>query len=577
MSDIQAQTSIDSHDSHVANTASMKAYDDALDALLNSPLHQARTKEALEKTAARRTSTISDMKTYMKRISLDDFPTSIDVVHITGTKGKGSTSCLCESILRRHYGRRTGLFTSPHLVDIRERIRINGQPVAKAVFGQVYWQVRERLEAYDKSNNTNKDYDDDDDLPVLPGYFRMLTLMALHTFANYLPRLDVIILEVGMGGRYDATNILDTTRRNVVCGVTLLDLDHTRVLGNTLEEIAWEKGGIFQSIKGTAPKSDIPTDTTTTSEATSDERFFVLDSNIQSVVSVFEKCAKEDNNERKIKLVGSTSKAIPDHVVIGLPGSHQRLNAELAVALSDAVEKLSSSSGKTTRKRKHTDSLYEALERATWPGRCQTVPLEGATLPTNLRLDGSHTPISLKAGYEWFCEVSISQSTISTTAKTNSTKRILVFNCSHERNPVELLQLLLPATGAIPFEKVYFCRSDFARPSAVTKANAEDLLKHQGIQVRKDLLPDTSTTITWQMTLESIWKHLEVEAKMASPAESIANLTVGKALNLVKTISNDESSSQVEVFAVGSLYIVGSALNAIGWVEREAEGIVKIN
>ena len=251
-------------------------YADALDCLL---VHQASSKDDLQKTAARRTRTIQDMKIYLRRIGLADFPSNIDVVHITGTKGKGSTACLCESILRRHHGKRTGLFTSPHLVDIRERIRINGQPVSQDVFGQVYWEVRTRLEesaTRDRKNNHNNNnnngveniYEDDPDLPDLPGYFRMLTLMALFTFAKYLPKIDVIILEVGMGGRYDATNVLDRVGRNVVCGVTLLDLDHVRVLGNTLEQIAWEKGGIFQDVKNTElvpgdlykPRGEVPCD-----------------------------------------------------------------------------------------------------------------------------------------------------------------------------------------------------------------------------------------------------------------------------------------------------------------------------
>ena len=613
---LRLQSSIDSHDSiDTTNTAEENkskkhiAYEEALEALLNSPLHQARTKEALEKTAARRTHTISDMKTYLQRISLDtttattNASSSMNVVHITGTKGKGSTSCLCESILRRHYGQRTGLFTSPHLVDIRERIRINGQPIAKDVFGEVYWEVRKRLEAH--SNNTDSEHNDgdnDDDLPTLPGYFRMLTLMAMFTFTHYLPRLDVIVLEVGMGGRYDATNILDITGgRNVVCGVTLLDLDHTRVLGDTLEQIAWEKGGIFQAIKGApayTPKvssnaissaiaavSETLTekDSATTSK---EKRLFVLDSNTKGVISVLKQCAKEESNGSSITLVGEGSRAVPDHVKIGLAGSHQRLNAELAVALSDAVMAGSSVLAGKQRKRKHTDSLYEALESASWPGRCQTVQLEGATWPTNLRLDGSHTPISLKAGFDWFCSVSSGHATATTV------KRVLIFNCSHERNPVELLRLLLESSLAgdetvPPFEQVYFCRADFSRPSAVTKANAEDLLQDQGIETRPELLPasdkDSSSggIVTWQMTLETIWKHLEVECKNSSKAATMVNLTVGNALNLIKSDPSGHNSpddnKKVEVFLAGSLYIVGSALSAIGWMEREAGGIVTLN
>lgn len=600
---LQLQSSIDSHDSIDSaadeTSSSKNGYEEALEALLNSPLHQARTKEALEKTAARRTRTVADMKTYLQRISLDTTTntssSSIDVVHVTGTKGKGSTSCLCESILRRHYGQRTGLFTSPHLVDIRERIRINGQPIAKDVFGQVYWEVRKRLEAHDNKSNADSDgVDDDDDLPVLPGYFRMLTLMAMFTFTHYLPRLDVIILEVGMGGRYDATNILDMTGgRNTVCGVTLLDLDHTRVLGDTLEQIAWEKGGIFQVIKGAPALTPKPSVNPTSSAipavpeeknhaaSAKEKRLFVLDSNTQSVISALEQCAKEEHNGSSVTLVGESTKVVPDHVKTGLAGSHQRLNAELAVALSDAVM---TGSASNQRKRKHTGSLYEALENASWPGRCQTVQLDGAACPTNLRLDGSHTPISLKAGFDWFCSVSNSSQA--------TAKRVLIFNCSHERNPVELLQLLLKSSlvgdqKVPPFKQVFFCRADFSRPSAVTKASAEDLLRDQGIKVRAELLPvsdkgsSSGGVITWQMTLEAIWKHLEVEFVIHSKAATMVNLTVGNALNLIKEDHSGDNSpgdnKKVEVFIAGSLYIVGSALSAIGWMEREAGGIVTLS
>lgn len=169
-----------------------QTFETAVEALY-SPLHQSATKEAIEAAAARRTHTVGDLRTYLQRIGMPQTATtavfaSKRLVHITGTKGKGSTACLCESILRNAYGFKTGLFTSPHLVDIRERIRINGQPVSKSVFGQVYWELRERLDANCDDEGDRNDDDDDDEkqkqlpqLPKLPGYFRMLTLMVRTT------------------------------------------------------------------------------------------------------------------------------------------------------------------------------------------------------------------------------------------------------------------------------------------------------------------------------------------------------------------------------------------------------------
>lgn len=530
-----------------------ESYEAALEALLNSPLHQSRSKTALEKAAARRKFTVHDMRTYMKRISLEEFPKHFKVVHITGTKGKGSTSSMCEAILREHYGWKTGLFTSPHLVDIRERIRINGLPVSKQVFAQAYWTIRKRLEKFEEQQS---------ELPILPGYFRMLALMALFVFAKYEPELDVIILEVGMGGRYDATNVLDMEGRKMVCGVTLLDYDHCRVLGDTLEKIAWEKGGIFQAVKGSGINSN-------DEEAEEkDPSFFAIDSNTEGVLSVLKTCAMKEGKGRKLKIVGNRTKLVPEDAVIGLQGKHQRINAELAVHLCEAITR---SDGSNDKKRKPEEGIFKALAEASWPGRCQTVGLTNAELPTELRLDGAHTPISLQAGFDWFSSVSNDISIDG--SNVGPAKRILIFNCGHERNPVELLELLLPSSDDVRFDAVYFCRSDVERPSVETKMSAQDLLEKQGLPVKKELLPISSAgTVTWQSTLEAIWKHLQ---DGVSEAETFANLSVAEALNEICRIS-DSSLSRVEVFLTGSLLLVGSALKAIGWSELSAQGKLQV-
>uniref|UniRef100_A0A8D2LU98 Folylpolyglutamate synthase n=1 Tax=Varanus komodoensis TaxID=61221 RepID=A0A8D2LU98_VARKO len=120
--------------------------------------------------------------------------------------------------------------SSPHLVQVRERIRINGQPISKELFSKYFWQVYNRLdESKDSSNN------------AMPAYFRFLTIMAFHVFLQ--EKVDLAVLEVGIGGTYDCTNII---RKPVVCGVSSLGIDHTSILGDTIEKIAWQKGGIFK-------------------------------------------------------------------------------------------------------------------------------------------------------------------------------------------------------------------------------------------------------------------------------------------------------------------------------------------
>lgn len=505
-------------------------YETALDALY-SELHQSRTKAAIEAAAARRTSTISDMREYMRRCNLQ-LPTTMKIVHVTGTKGKGSTSALCETILRKRYQLRTGLFTSPHLVDIRERIRINGRPVSRAVFATSYHRLRERLESYKTTPPT------EDSLPVLPGYFRMLTLMAVDIFSSYAPALDVVVLEVGMGGRYDATNILDQVDYRTACGVTLIDLDHTRVLGSTLEAIGWEKGGIFARRKGqgkVAPRPPYPADTMARRESLNTRRFYVLDSNTPSVVDVFRQCADVEGEGAVVEVVGGDR--LPSDLVIGLAGDHQRQNAALAAALcedlmsADANQDLGLS------------VMYQALSDVEWPGRCQRVAVDAST---TLCLDGAHTLQSLQAGLDWFVPQGDA-----------SAKRALVFNCSHERQPVELLQLLVK----VGFVFVAFGRAESERPSAVGKPSAEDMLKDAGIGFRPELAEDDSGT--WQSTLATVWKHLDDQATV------VAGVTAGEAIAQAKAAAR---TSHVHILVTGSLYLVGAALTAIGWTEEEADG-----
>lgn len=142
-------------------------------------------------------------------------------IHVAGTNGKGSTSHLIATVLQAA-GLKVGLFTSPHLVSLTERIRINGQPIPEA-------EVADFIEQ-------NKDFLDE----VQPSFFETMTAMAFAYFVKQ--RVDIAVVEVGLGGRLDSTNVLTP----ILSIITNIGFDHTEFLGNTLAEIAGEKAGIIK-------------------------------------------------------------------------------------------------------------------------------------------------------------------------------------------------------------------------------------------------------------------------------------------------------------------------------------------
>ena len=149
------------------------------------------------------------------------------VIHITGTNGKTSTARMIDSLLRAR-GLRTGLFTSPHLTSIRERIVIDGEPVSAERFADAYEDIAPYVAMVDGRQ------------PMRMSFFEVLTAMAFAAFAD--APVDVAVVEVGMGGTGDATNVAD----GAVAVVTPVAIDHTRYLGHTIEEIATEKAGIIK-------------------------------------------------------------------------------------------------------------------------------------------------------------------------------------------------------------------------------------------------------------------------------------------------------------------------------------------
>lgn len=180
---------------------------------------------------AQRSMKLDRMRTLLTRLGNPD--AGMKIIHVAGTKGKGSTSTYLASILRAA-GYEVGVFTSPHLEQIEERFAVNGVPCSMATFADLVCQIRPIVSQFDKdasgANNPGE----------RPTFFEITTAVALLYFAQR--QVDAAILEVGLGGRLDATNVC----QSIVSIIASISLDHTRQLGDTVEQIAREKAGIIK-------------------------------------------------------------------------------------------------------------------------------------------------------------------------------------------------------------------------------------------------------------------------------------------------------------------------------------------
>lgn len=291
-------------------------------------------------------------------------------IHLTGTNGKTSTSRMVDSLLRAH-GLRVGRYTSPHLETVRERISIEGDPISEEKFVAVYDEVAPLADFLDGKAMAAAELDDQVDRVT---YFELTTALAFAAFAD--APVDVAAVEVGLGGAWDATNVVHAG----VCIITPIGLDHTDLLGDTVEEIAVEKAGIIHTGATVICAVQDPTAMRPILERAAEVGAKVLVEGID--FGVTERAVAVGGQVLTIQGLGGTY----DEIFIPLHGAHQAQNAALALAAAEAFL------GQSERPMLDADVVREGFAMASSPGRLERV----RSAPTIL-LDAAHNPHGMEA------------------------------------------------------------------------------------------------------------------------------------------------------------------------------------
>ena len=272
-------------------------------------------------------------------------------VHIAGTNGKGSVAVMVSSVLKQS-GINVGLYTSPHLLDVRERIKINDVPISKEQFLDIVCE----LQPY---------------MPQQITYFELLTLVAIKYFSTQ--KVDIAIMEVGMGGRLDATNICDAE----IAVITNIDMEHSQYLGTTLEEIAREKAAVIK--KGACVVSGVVTEEAEGVIAAycKDQEAHLLSLGKEIDYGI------EERSLSSQKIWVKTKKAIYNELDLNLLGDYQAGNCALAVTIIELLQEKGYPIS--------IDSIKKGLANVTWPARFQIVAKDPLMI-----IDGAHNPAAFR-------------------------------------------------------------------------------------------------------------------------------------------------------------------------------------
>ncbi|KAK2594806.1 Folylpolyglutamate synthetase [Conoideocrella luteorostrata] len=483
-----------------------RSYADAIDALnsLQTPhaVIEARRKAGIRPDA----SSIREMKAYLARIGYAPSDLNrLNIVHVAGTKGKGSTCAFVDSILSHYQSsassplslRRCGLFISPHLIAVRERIRINSSPISEDLFTKYFFEVWDRLGL---SNASPED--------AAPGsrplYARYLTLMSWHAFLQ--EGVDVAVYETGIGGEFDATNLVE---KPVASGISTLGIDHVFALGETVDKIAWHKAGI---IKEGSPAFTIE--------------------QVPAAAEVLKGRAEEKNVDLKVLPIDKRL----DGVKIRPNAQFQKKNATLAIALAETVlQKLHLLKGKSQDFL--PKEMKDGLENTVFRGRCEVKTEEKVVW----YVDGAHTADSLKMSSRWFAD-EIANSTA---------PRVIIFNQQGRTEAVDFLDSIQKTTSRSSSKKPAFDHAIFCTNVTYVKEGYKRDFVNHGID------PKEVESMAVQRRFAEKWASIDPDCKI------VVLPTIEEALDYARGVGEGLQGEQVQAYVTGSLHLVGGALGIL--------------
>jgi dihydrofolate synthase/folylpolyglutamate synthase len=410
-------------------------YDSAL-ALLLERINYERTSRIPYRTTEFR---LDRMRELLRR--LGDPHLRVPIVHVAGTKGKGSTATMIAAIFQAA-GYRTGLYTSPHLERIEERFTINGRHCSADEFVELVRSVEATLRELDAVA--------DDARLRIPTFFEITTAMAFQHFVQR--QVDIAVLEVGLGGRLDSTNVCQPC----VSVITSISFDHTRQLGNTLAAIAREKAGIIKpsvpvvsGVVSREPRAEIR-HAAARQQAQLWERGEHFDVQIVASHALMSGPGIHYSDE-----LGDTTWQLTD-VAINLLGRHQADNAATAIAAARVLG--------LQGWRVPETAIRAGLSGVQCPARIEVLRRQ----PTVV-LDTAHNVASIEA----LCH---------TLQDTESPRRVLIFAASRDKDAAGMLRLLLPQFDDIVFTR--FLKNPRARPVAELRRISEQESNRLGLTPR---------------------------------------------------------------------------------------------